>query len=153
MSFEPYLKENEDGYTWPNHIVSQSYCPNHILPIILSSRQGIQSYVEILINHDMTLPSNIITGSINQAQYITQIEPTNINFEEKRKLLGRQKNEIRQQQPTDNSNINRQLTQNHQVKKVERFINKPMHVDKVNKVLRDLDLSQEEQDHNKNKKW
>ena len=113
------------------------------VPIILSSRQGIQSYVEILINHDMTLPSNIIIGSINQAQYITQIEPTNINFEEKRKLLGRMKNEIRQQQPT----------QNHQVKKVERFINKPMHVDKVSKVLRDLDLSQEEQDHNRNKKW
>ena len=101
----------------------------------------------------MTLPSNIIIGSINQAQYITQIEPTNINFEEKRKLLGRQKNEIRQQQPTDNSNINRQSTQNHQVKKVESFINKPMHVDKVNKILRDLDLSQEEQDHNRNKKW
>ena len=146
MSFEPYLKENEDGYTWPNHIVSQSYCPNHIVPIILSSRQGIQSYVEILINHDMTLPSNIIIGSINQAQCITQIEPTNINFEEKRKLLGRQKNEIRQQQPTKS-------TQNHQVKKVERFINKPMDVDKVNKVLRDLDLSQEEQDHNRNNKW
>ena len=112
----------------------------------MSSRQGIQSYVEILINHDMTLPSNIIIGSINQAQCITQIEPTNINFEEKRKLLGRQKNEIRQQQPTKS-------TQNHQVKKVERFINKPMHVDKVNKVLRYLDLSQEEQDHNRNKKW
>ena len=138
ISFEPNLQENEDVTP---------------VPVILSSRHGIQSYVKIPIinraNHDMKLPPNTIFGSINQFQSVTSIEPANINFEEEKRLLEQQKNEIRQQQPTDNSDINRQSSQNHWVKKIERFINKPMDVDKVNKILRDLDLSnlsQEEQE-------
>ena len=97
------------------------------VPVTLSSRHGIQSYVKIPIinraNHDMKLPpntiffflfffyqgkKNTIFGSINQFQYVTPTEPANINFEEEKRLLEQQKNEIRQQQPTDNSNINRQ---------------------------------------------
>ena len=135
-AFEPDVQEIED------------IAP---IPTILSSRQGIQSYVKIPIvnrtHHDMTLPPNTIIGSISQVQSITPIEPVNITPEKEKQILEQHQEKVNQQPTSLHSDDN--YSENHQRRKEEIHMDREAgsrEEGKTQRVLNDLDLSNLSQD-------